>query len=167
VLREPLIAVPAPPEIKRELVGQIPESGSQAMVLTGVRRCGKSTLLTQLMRRQGSATYCNFEDIRLFGMGPQDFPAFLSVLEGLSARKAPLFLDEVQEVPHWQRLVRTLLDRGWSVVVTGSNASLLGRELGSKLTGRHLSFEVFPFSYREYLMYTKQPPGADVLDRLS
>lgn len=61
-------------------------------------------------------------------------------------------------VSGWQRLVRTLLDRGRAVCVTGSNASLLGRELGSKLTGRHLSFEVFPFSYSEYLASVCAPP---------
>jgi predicted AAA+ superfamily ATPase len=59
--------------------------------------------------------------------------------------------------------VRTLLDRGRAVCLTGSNASLLGRELGSKLTGRHLSFEVFPFSYTEYVAYTGQTPGEQSL----
>ena len=115
------------------------------------------------MRRKGGGLYCNFEDIRLFGMGPEDFPTFLSALEALSQSRQRLFLDEVQEVPQWQRLARTLLDRGRSVCVTGSNASLLGRELGAKLTGRHLSFEVFPFSFREYLRYVGQPPGPDSL----
>jgi hypothetical protein len=132
-------------------------------VLTGVRRCGKSTLQTQLMRRAGAAFYCNFEDTRLFGLGPQDFPTFLSLLDELAPAEQPVFLDEVQEVEQWQRLVRALLDRGRAVCVTGSNASLLGRELGTKLTGRHLSFEVFPFSYREYLAYTSLSPGSDSL----
>ena len=54
---------------------------------------------------------------------------------------AAVYLDEVQEAPDWQRLVRSLLDAGRSVCVTGSNASLLGRELGSKLTGRHVATE--------------------------
>jgi hypothetical protein len=66
-------------------------------------------------------------------------------------------------VEGWQRLVRTLLDRGRPVCLTGSNASLLGRELGSKLTGRQLSFEVFPFSYSEYVSYTNLTPGAQSL----
>ena len=55
-------------------------------------------------------------------------------------------MDEVQEAPEWQRLVRALLDAGRSVCVTGSNAALLGRELGAKLTGRHLSEEVYQIS---------------------
>ena len=163
ILREPLIPLTSPPEIERELATQLTVRSSQAMVLTGVRRCGKSTLLAQLMRREGTASYCNFEDTRLFGMGPEDFSTFLSVLDELGGPQQPVFLDEVQEVGGWQRLVRTLLDRGRAVCVTGSNASLLGRELGAKLTGRHLSFEVFPFSFREYLGYVGKPAGAESL----
>jgi hypothetical protein len=153
---------PAPhQEVNRRLLADLTVRGAQATVLTGVRRCGKSTLQEQLMRRAGKAFYCNFEDTRLFGMGPDDFPTFLSVLDELAGPEQPVFLDEVQEIEQWQRLVRTLLDRGRAVCVTGSNASLLGRELGSKLTGRHLSFEVFPFSYREYLSFTGKEPGAE------
>jgi predicted AAA+ superfamily ATPase len=79
----------------------------------------------------------------------------------LAPEPAAVFLDEVQELADWQRLVRTLLDRRRIVCVTGSNASLLGRELGAKLTGRHLSFEVFPFSYTEYLAFRQRAAGAD------
>jgi hypothetical protein len=113
--------------------------------------------------------YCNLEDTRLFGFSPADFAAFLGVLEEVSPAGGPVFLDEVQEVPEWQRLVRALLDRGRTVCATGSNASLLGKELGTKSTGRHLSYEVFPFSYREFLAFTGQRPGRrsleDYLDR--
>ncbi|MBI4026356.1 MAG: AAA family ATPase [Verrucomicrobia bacterium] len=128
-------------------------SCAQATVLTGVRRCGKSTLQSQLMRRAGAAFYCNFEDTRLYGLGAEDFSAFLLAIEEVAGASQPVFLDEVQEVDDWPRLVRSLLDRGRAVCVTGSNASLLNRELGAKLTGRHLSFEVFPFSYTEYLAF--------------
>jgi len=160
ILRDPFMPSPARHEVQRELVGELGLRDSYTTVLTGVRRCGKSTLQAQLMRRAGSGFYCNFEDTRLFGMGPEDFPTFLSVMEELIGSSDPVFLDEVQEVEAWQRLVRTLLDRGRAVCVTGSNASLLGRELGAKLTGRHLSFEVFPFSYAEYLTFTGKDRGA-------
>lgn len=126
-----------------------------ALVLTGVRRCGKSTLQQQLRRRErGPAVICNLEDTRLYGMGPDDFPTVLSLLDEQHAGAA-VFLDEVQQVPDWPRLVRALLDAGRRVCVTGSNASLLGRELGAKLTGRHLSAEIHPFSYREHLAFRK------------
>lgn len=147
------------PEILRELKTTVPSHPHHALVLSGVRRAGKSVLQTQLMSQRRDWFYCNFEDTRLFGLSPQDFPAFLSILDELVSRKASVFLDEVQEVAEWQRLVRTLLDRGRTVCVTGSNASLLGRELGSRLTGRHLTFEVFPFSYGEYLEYRRLKAG--------
>ena len=136
---------------------------SHALVLKGVRRCGKSVLQSQLMRRSETAFYCNLEDTRLFDLSPADFPTVLSIIDELAPGGIPVFLDEVQEVPEWERLVRSLLDRGRTVCVTGSNASLLSRELGAKLTGRHLSLEVFPFSYTEYLAYSGGSAGEDSL----
>ena len=82
------------------------------------------------------------------------------MIDELTPPHAPVFLDEVQELADWQRLVRTLLDKGRPLCFTGSNASLLGKELGSKLTGRHLSFEVFPFSYGEHLAYGRRRAAA-------
>lgn len=149
--------------LNRELVRELPAQSSHAIVLTGVRRAGKSVLQSQLMQGEPIRFYCNLEDTRLFDLTPRDFPTFLSVVDALAPDGARVFLDEVQEVAGWQRLVRALLDRGRRVCLTGSNASLLGRELGSKLTGRQLSFEVFPFSFSEYLAYTGQSAGAKSL----
>ena len=156
------VAVPGP-VLDRELIQAMPARTSQALVLTGVRRAGKSVLQGQLMRGHEQLFYCNLEDTRLYDLSPRDFPTFLALLEELAPQNARVFFDEVQEVEGWQRLVRTLLDRGRPVCLTGSNASLLGRELGSKLTGRHLSFEVFPFSYTEYMAYVGQAPGEQSL----
>ena len=163
VLRNPLRPAAPRVEVERDVAHGLGLRPSQATILTGVRRCGKSTLQHQLMRASGAPFSCNFEDTRLFGFGPEDFPAFLTLVDTLSAPDHPVFLDEVQEVAEWQRLVRSLLDRGRAVCATGSNASLLGRELGAKLTGRHLSYEIFPFSYREYLAFRKKSPGAESL----
>ena len=160
VLNSPYIPPTPRREVERTLRSELAVRGPLATILTGVRRSGKSTLQLQLMRRVKAAFYCNFEDTRLFGMSPDDFPAFLSALDELSGVKRPVFLDEVQEIEGWQSLVRALLDRGRAVCITGSNASLLGRELGSKLTGRHLSYEVFPFTYAEYLTFTGKDRGA-------
>jgi hypothetical protein len=152
-------------EVERTVYARLPGLTDQALVLTGVRRCGKSTLQTQLMRRYPAAFYLNLEDTRLFGLSPEDFPTLLDAISEIVPADAAIFLDEVQEVPEWQRFVRALLDHGRPVCLTGSNASLLGRELGAKLTGRHLSYEVFPFSYPEYLAFTGQRPGAGSLRR--
>jgi hypothetical protein len=115
------------------------------------------------MLREGGGIYCNFEDTRLFGFSPEDFPAFIAAVDELTADHPALFFDEVQEVPEWQRLVRAFLDQGRAVCVTGSNASLLGRELGARLTGRHLTTEIFPFSYGEFLSALDRAPGAESL----
>jgi len=63
------------------------------------------------------------------------------------------FFDEIQNVEGWEVFVRQLHERGEKVFITGSNASLLSREMGTRLTGRHLSYEAFPFSYQEYLTF--------------
>jgi predicted AAA+ superfamily ATPase len=136
---------------------------AHALILTGVRRAGKSVLQAQIQRSQRGTFYCNLEDTRLYGLTPEDFPTFLSILDEVVPREAVVFLDEVQEIAEWQRLVRTLLDRERTVCVTGSNASLLGRELGTLLTGRHLSFEVFPFSYPEYVAASGRPADSSSL----
>jgi predicted AAA+ superfamily ATPase len=138
---------------------KIPLDSAQAVVLMGVRRSGKSTLQAQLRNRIASGFYCNFEDPRLSDLEVSDFAVFLELVDELAPGPQAVFFDEVQELAEWQRLVRLLLDRGRPACLTGSNASLLGRELGVKLTGRHLSFEVFPFSYSEYLSYTGEKPG--------
>lgn len=171
LLRETIVTVLAAPavtgrssvEVPRLLLKSLRRAAGSALVLTGVRRCGKSTLQQQLRRQErGAAVFCNLEDTRLYGLGPEDFPTLLSVLAEHHP-DASVFLDEVQEVPEWQRLVRALLDTGRDVCVTGSNASLLGRELGAKLTGRHLSTEVHPFSYGEYLSFGGRERGATTL----
>lgn len=172
LLRETLRSVLAAPgdenAAKREVMRRLRpgwKSGmaSHALVLTGVRRCGKSTLQGQIRRNiKGPAVTINLEDTRLYGLGPEDFATIMSVLDA-DHPKAAVYLDEIQEVPEWQRLVRALLDSGRRVCLTGSNASLLGREMGSKLTGRHLTHEVHPFSFQEFLEFTRQKPGPAAL----
>lgn len=170
LLRETLFAVLDQPTATLSPEGEVSryrqpvwnrsQQQSHALVLTGVRRCGKSTLQGQIRQAvKGKAVTINLEDTRLYGLGPEDFAPLIAILDERHP-EAAIYLDEVQEVPEWQRLVRALLDKGRRVCLTGSNASLLGRELGSKLTGRHLSHEVFPFSYREFLEFTLQQPGA-------
>lgn len=161
MLRHQQPAAASDSEVPRELARVLPERSTQALVLTGVRRAGKSTLQAQLMRQRKRPFYCNLEDTRLFELSARDFPNFLALVDEIAPAPAPVFLDEVQEAPGWQRLVRTLLDRGRVVCITGSNASLLGAELGSKLTGRHLSYEVFPFSYTEYLAFRRRKAGPE------
>lgn len=163
VLAAPTVTRPPQVEVPRAVLDSLRRPADHALVLTGVRRCGKSTLQQQLRRREGGpAVFGNLEDTRLYGLGPDDFPSLLSVLDEHHPGAA-VFLDEVQEVPEWPRLVRALLEAGRRVCVTGSNASLLGRELGAKLTGRHISAEVYPFSYGEYLEFRGRERGPATL----
>lgn len=123
-----------------------------ATIITGVRRCGKSTLLRQLAgENRANCFFLNFEDIRLSAFEPDDFVRLDQIVR--EAQTTRLFFDEVQVVDGWERYVRQKLDDGCQVYVTGSNASMLSRELGTRLTGRHLQAELFPFSFSEFCSF--------------
>ncbi|MBI4139833.1 ATP-binding protein [Candidatus Woesearchaeota archaeon] len=142
----------------REEESEIHIEDSFALLITGVRRCGKSTLLNQLLKRQKKGYYLNIEDPRLEGFEPSDFLRVDTIMKELYGEGGTYFFDEIQNVKGWEKFVRYLVDKKEKVVITGSNASLLSRELGTKLTGRHLSIELFPFSFKEFLTYHKQKP---------
>lgn len=139
----------------REKVSGINLHKGFAGIISGIRRCGKSTLLRQLLPTvSGSSLFLNFEDPRLSGFEKGDFRRI--DLELKNRKTKNLFLDEIQMLDSWELYVRQKLDEGFQVIVTGSNATLLSRELGTKLTGRHLSTELFPFSYKEFLQLKKR-----------
>jgi len=144
---------------KTGLIGRDVLSGNylntgQIVVITGVRRCGKSSLLFLIKEALGLGEneycYCNFDDERIM-----QYPALLSELYMLHLemyRTEPVFFfDEIQEVPGWEKFVSRMYEQGRKVYVTGSNATLLSSEISSSLTGRNKVLELFPFSFREYL----------------
>jgi predicted AAA+ superfamily ATPase len=138
--------------IEREILSSFPTTHTHALIVSGIRRCGKSTLLLQLLKGYNTPSlYLNFEDPRLFGFELSDFRLLDNII---SERKSKaLFFDEIQIIDYWEMYIRQKLDEGFKIVITGSNASLLSRELGTKLTGRHITKELFPFSYREFLAF--------------
>jgi hypothetical protein len=139
---------------QRELLPKLKLPNNFALIITGIRRCGKSTLLFQLLREKFSnAFYLHFEDPRLAGFENDDFNRLSN--EIVKRNPSVLFFDEIQLLENWELFVRHKLDEGYKVVITGSNATLLSKELGTKLTGRHLSVELFPFSYTEFLGFRK------------
>lgn len=146
------------PGVRRELLSKVKLIEGFASVIAGIRRCGKSTLLRQLISSQVKFNYLNFEDVRIFGFDLQDFKR-LDEIFNVIGRTNIYFFDEIQNVEGWERYVRTLLDNKNIVVITGSNASLLSRELGSKLTGRHIRHELYPFSFNEFLKFKKAKPS--------
>ena len=138
--------------LKREALASLPNLSSHVLIVSGIRRCGKSTLLFQLLKdKYKDALYLNFEDPRLYEFEPNDFMRLDEVIKD-SETKVLLF-DEIQIIPEWEKYVRQKLDEGYRLVVTGSNASLMSRELGTKLTGRHITKELFPFSYQEFKLF--------------
>ncbi|NDV70249.1 ATP-binding protein [Dysgonomonas sp. 25] len=146
----------------RDALMYVPVADSFATIITGIRRCGKSTLLLQLLRRDyQDAIYLNFDDIRLSGFEVNDFARLHREIEKREIKV--LFFDEIQVVEGWEKYVNQLLREGYKVFVTGSNASMLSIELGTHLTGRHLSMELFPFSYSEFIRFKELDNGEEAI----
>jgi predicted AAA+ superfamily ATPase len=126
------------------------------VIITGIRRCGKSTLLQQIRAKQNERNYyINFDDERLVSFKVDDFQMLLEVFYEIFGEQKTFYFDEIQNVEQWERFVRRLHDTGNKVFITGSNARMLSRELGTHLTGRYISCELYPFSFKEFLMFKK------------
>ena len=126
------------------------------VVLTGLRRSGKSTLLRQLIKKQYNDKdfyYVNFEDERLFNFKAEDFNIIYETLVELFGEKKTFFIDEIQNITNFESFVRRFYDMGFKFFITGSSAKLLSKEIGTKLTGRHVDIVVKPFSFEEFLIF--------------
>jgi hypothetical protein len=126
-----------------------------AVIVSGLRRVGKSTLLAQVAHRLGKEKfyYVNFEDDRFLGFQADDATDLVQSLFEIFGERSIFILDEIQNVPEWERFVRRMMDTGAKFFITGSNAALLSRELGTRLTGRYVPVELFPFSFAEFLRF--------------
>ncbi len=129
-----------------------------AVIVSGLRRVGKSTLLAQLAHRLGKDTfyYINFEDERFLSFQSEDTNDLYQILVEIFGERKIFILDEVQNIPGWEHFVRRFMEMGFKFFISGSNASLLSRELGTRLTGRYVPIELFPFSFREYLLFQRE-----------
>ncbi len=147
--------------VERELLSQIPQANGFVSIITGLRRCGKSTLQLQVKNRYfpNEGLFLNFEDPRLAGFVTNDFERLYN--EIIARKIKVLFFDEIQIVEGWEIFVNMLLRENFLIYITGSNASLLSKELGTHLTGRHFSTELFPFSYTEFLQFKKLNPSEE------
>ena len=145
---------------ERKLLKNLSKPASHISIISGIRRCGKSTLMRQIMSQkpQQKKVFINFEDSRFSSFDSDDFDKLTSILSE-KFNGAECYFDEIQNIEQWEKFVRILHDTGRSIFITGSNASLLSAELGTKLTGRYLLTTLFPFSYTEYLAFTDKPAG--------
>ena len=141
--------------IKRDILDEILNwfKDNRVIILTGIRRCGKSTILMQLMKNKENYCYVNFEDERFLDFKAQDFEKLNEILIEIYGNSKVYFFDEIQNIEKFETFVRRLQDEGKKVIITGSNASLLSKEFGTRLTGRYKPFEIFPFSFSEFLIY--------------
>lgn len=143
--------------IEREMT--LPVQTNQILVISGVRRCGKSILIRKSFPSDAQGLYLNFEDPRLVDFEASDFPKLEQLRDQLG--KTSILLDEVQSVVGWEIFARSLHEKGQKLYITGSNASMLSRELGTRLTGRYKQIELFPFSYTEFLLFKNESPGEE------
>lgn len=149
------------PGIIRQDLKRVNPIENFAIVISGIRRCGKSTLLLQSMNREEKFKYLNFEDPRLGKFELKDFELLEEVFARDFGENDLYYFDEIQNLSGWESYVRYLLDNNKKVIITGSNASLLSRELGTKLTGRNLRMELFPFSFQEFLDFSDLKDSED------
>jgi hypothetical protein len=160
VIQQKKDTLPSEGAIIREILDDISVwfKDNRIIILTGLRRSGKSTLLRQIMANKKDFCYVNFEDERFLDFRAQDFEELNEVLIEIYGNPKIYFFDEIQNIENFESFVRRLQDHGKKIVITGSNASLLSKEFGTKLTGRYKSFEVYPFSFREFLAFNKIEP---------
>ncbi len=142
---------------------EIPLNTNRIIIISGVRHCGKSTLIRQKLLRTGHAIYVNFEDTRLINFTVEDFSKLDEIMEESS--KTHIILDEVQNIDKWELYGRAANEKSIPLYITGSNASMLSREMGTKLTGRYNQIELFPFSFDEFLDYFQLKKNPESFDQ--
>ncbi len=147
--------------VARELTGTILSLFRLKLpiIITGIRRSGKSTLLKLLKKElklgNKASLYINFNDERLIDFSVDDFQKILEFLDEERYQKNGfLFIDEIQEVAHWEKWIDRIKEKH-PLIITGSNSKLLSKEISTTLTGRSINTSLYPFSFREFLTARK------------
>ena len=146
----------------------IPLESKKIISLIGVRRSGKSSILFDMIKSlretipKENIIYINFEDDRLYPLELSHLDmlleAYYEIYPEKRDEKVYLFLDEIQAVPNWEIYIRRIYDTlNLQIFITGSSAKLLSTEIATALRGRTISYEIFPFSFKEYLEYKNIP----------
>lgn len=139
--------------IKRDIDISYYKKGNEIVIISGIRRCGKSALLKLISQTiLGKKIFISFDDIRFVDFKTENFQDIQNiVIELFNDENVTYFLDEVQNVPFWEKWVNNLNAQGRKVYVTGSNSTLLSSEISTFLTGRNKIINLFPFSLKEFL----------------
>lgn len=142
----------------RPVVDSIDYKSKEVIDIIGPRRSGKSSILKLLIKklRLLDFLFINFEDpFFVTNNEPKVVEELIEVYQEYFDKNLKyLFFDEIHTISHWENAVRKLRDSGkYKIFVTGSSSKLLGKELSSLLTGRHLSYEIFPLSFPEFLSF--------------
>ena len=157
-----------PQEIPRELQITIHKFKNTPFIIivTGIRRCGKSTLLKQIRSEDHQESYyVDFDDERFVDFTVEDFQKLYELLLELFGEKNVFFFDEIQNIKSWERFIRRLHNDQKKIYLSGSNASMLSKELGTHLTGRNIPFSLYPFSFSEFVQFKKHSYNS--LERLT
>ena len=156
--------------IERNLLSKTAKfiNNPEIIALSGVRRSGKSVLFNQLIRyidKKNNCLLINFEDERLKEFRVEHFDL---LLEAFYEKNNPqgtvyLFFDEIQEISGWEKWVRRIYDKKQDIkfFITGSSSSLMSSEFSTLLTGRNISFMLYPFNFKEFLNYKKYTINID------
>jgi predicted AAA+ superfamily ATPase len=148
-----------PRELGTESVREIFAKGPGLVVLQGVRRCGKSTFAVNCFNEK--FVYINFDDERLQELQAKDLNNLLMASYELFGSDLDCFIfDEIQNIEGWE-LFATRLEKTKKIIITGSNANLLSKELATHLTGRYFSLTLYPFSFREFVTLIEGTPEVD------
>lgn len=148
--------------IKREY--QIPLDTKKIVSLIGIRRSGKTYILYSLIEQlrktvnNQNIVFINFEDDRLYPMALKDMDslieAYYELFPNKRGEKVYFFLDEIQDIEGWEKFIRRIYDSlNIQLFITDSSSKLLSKEIASSLRGRTITYEIFPFSFAEYLHY--------------
>jgi uncharacterized protein len=140
---------------KRELMDKVEDFKKTPfiIIISGIRRSGKSSLMEIIKKKYENFYYLNFDDERLINFKIEDFEKLYDIFFEIYGESKLFFFDEIQLINGWERFVRRLHNERKKVYITGSNATMLSYELGTHLTGRNIQIELFPFSFKEFVVY--------------
>ena len=145
---------------KKTIIRSFPEkylNNEEIIIISGVRRCGKSVLLQQIRDRLPQKDYFfNFDDDRLSNFTVENFQQLYEVFIELYGEQNYFYFDEIQNIAGWEHFAKRLYNSGKKVFITGSNARMLSKELGTYLTGCYIAIELYPFSFSEFLDFREQ-----------